>query len=83
MWPLRRAPISVTKPEVCREQINSSSYKMVPRTAIVGVATDNPQAYEEIMAAIGTGNLDHVRNVAAMLTAPPQNENDWDDSDDE
>ena len=56
---------------------------MVPRTAIVGVATDNPQAYEEIMAAIGTGNLDHVRNVAAMLTAPPQNENDWDDSDDE
>ena len=69
--------------EVSREQINSSSYKMVPRTAIVGVATDNPQAYEEIMAAIGTGNLDHVRNVAAMLTAPPQNENDWDDSDDE
>lgn len=69
--------------EVSREQINSSSYKMVPRTAIVGVATDNPQAYEEIMAAIGTGNLDHVRNVAAMLTAPPQNEDNWDDSDDE
>ena len=65
--------------EVSREQVNSSSYKMVPRSAIVGVATGDPHAYEEIMAAIGTGNLDHVRNVAGILTAPPQ----YEDSDDE
>lgn len=66
--------------EVSREQINSSSYKMVPRSAVVGVATGDPHAYEEIMAAIGTGSVDHVRNVAAMLTAPPPQ---YEDSSDE
>lgn len=57
--------------EVSREQINSSSYKMVPRSATVGVSTTDPKAYEEIMAAIGTCNIDHVKNVLAILTAPP------------
>ena len=58
--------------EVSRTQVNSSNYKMVPRSATVGVATSDPQAYEEIMAAIGTGSIDHVKNVIALLTAPPQ-----------
>lgn len=58
--------------EVSRTQVNSSSYKMVPRSATVGTATEDPAAYEEIMAAIGTGSLDHVRNVIAILTAPPE-----------
>lgn len=57
--------------EVSREKVNSSSYKMVPRSATVGVATADAQAYEEIMAAIGTCNIDHVKNVIAILTAPP------------
>lgn len=57
--------------EVSREQVNSSNYKMSPRSAIVGVATADPQAYNEIMAAIGTANIDHVRNVIAVLQAPP------------
>ena len=56
--------------EISRTQVNSSSYKMVPRSATVGVATSDPHAYEEIMAAIGTGSIDHVRNVIAILTAP-------------
>ncbi|MCM1112830.1 MAG: VanW family protein [Muribaculum sp.] len=56
--------------EVSREQINSSSYKMSPRSATVGTATGDPNAYNEIMAAIGTGNIDHVRNVIALLTTP-------------
>lgn len=60
--------------EVSRTQVNSSSYKMVPRSGTVGTATEDPYAYEEIMAAIGTGNLDHVRNVIGMLTAPPPEE---------
>ena len=60
--------------EVSRTQVNSSSYKMVPRSATVGTATEDPAAYEEVMAAIGTGNLDHVRNVVAALTAPPPSE---------
>ena len=44
---------------------------MVPRSATVGTATSDPHAYEEIMAAIGTGSIDHVKNVIAILTAPP------------
>lgn len=55
--------------EVSREKINSSSYKMVPRSATVGVATEDPNAYNEIMAAIGTNNIDHVKNVVAALAA--------------
>lgn len=57
--------------EVSREKVNSSSYKMVPRSATVGVATSDPNAYNEIMAAIGTNSIDHVKNVIAILTAPP------------
>ncbi len=56
--------------EVSRTQVNSSSYKMVPRSATVGVSTADPHAYEEILAAIGTANIDHVKNVIAMLTTP-------------
>lgn len=55
--------------EVSREKINSSSYQMVPRYATVGVATADPNAYNEIMAAIATNNIDHVKNVAAALAA--------------
>lgn len=64
--------------EVSREQINSSSYKMVPRTATVGVATNDSNAYNEMQAAIATGSIDHVKSVAAALksgqsTAPADN----------
>lgn len=55
--------------QVSREMVNSSTYKMVPRSATVGVATSDPNAYNEIMAAIATNNIDHVRNVAAALAA--------------
>ena len=53
--------------EVSREQINSSSYKMVPRTATVGVATNDTNAYNEMQAAIATGSIDQVKSVAAAL----------------
>ncbi len=55
--------------EVSREEVNSSVYKMVPRYATVGIATADPNAYNEIMAAISTNNIDHVKNVAAALAA--------------
>lgn len=61
--------------EVSRTQVNSSTYKMVPRSATVGTATADPAAYEQIMAAIGTGSIDHVKNVIAILTAPPVTDN--------
>lgn len=67
--------------EVSRTQVNSSSYKMVPRSAVVGTATEDPSAYEEIMAAIGTGDVNHVRDVLAILLAPPEEYDD--DEDDE
>ena len=55
--------------EVSREQINSSSYQVTPRTATVGIATADPNAYNEIIAAIATNNIDHVKNVVAALAA--------------
>ena len=56
--------------EVSRTLVNSSSYKMVPESVTVGTATSDPEAYDEIMAAIGTGSLKHVREVVDRLTAP-------------
>lgn len=55
--------------QVSREKVNASTYKMSPRSATVGTATPDSHAYEEIMAAIGTNNIDHVKNVIAALTA--------------
>lgn len=55
--------------EVSREKINSSNYQVAPRTATVGVATADPNAYNEIMAAIATNSIDHVKNVSAALAA--------------
>ena len=50
--------------EVSREQINSSSYMKVPRSATVGVATEDPGAYNAIMAAVATNSVDEVKAVA-------------------
>ena len=58
--------------EVSRTQVNSSSYKMTPKSATVGTATADPNAYNEIIAAIGTGSIDHVKNVIAILTTQAQ-----------
>lgn len=60
--------------QISRTQVNTSNYKMVQRTAVVGVATEDEWARNEIMAAIGTANIDHVRNVIAIITAPPVEE---------
>ena len=65
--------VTVDGEEVSREQVNRSSYKMTPRQATFGVATADPNAYNEIMAAIGTGSIDHTINVMnLLLTAPVQ-----------
>lgn len=54
--------------EVSREIVNNSSYMLSPRSAVVGVSTEDPQKYNEIMAAIGTGSISHVKAVIAQLT---------------
>jgi len=61
--------------EKSREVVNKSTYKMVPRTVSVGVATDNPDVYNAIQAAVATGSIDHVcavaNSIAAMVAPPP------------
>lgn len=59
--------VTVDGEEVSREQVNSSSYKMTPRTATVGTSTSDANAYNELQAAIATGSIDHVRSVAEAL----------------
>ncbi len=55
--------------EVSREQVNSSSYMKAPRSATVGVATGDPNAYNEIMAAVATNSVDQVKAVAGAYRA--------------
>jgi vancomycin resistance protein YoaR len=55
--------------EVSREQVNSSSYKMVPRSATVGTATSDPEALNEINAAIASGSVDTVKAVVSSITS--------------
>lgn len=50
--------------EVSREQVNSSSYMKAPRSATVGVATEDPGAYNAIMAAVASGSVDQVKAVS-------------------
>lgn len=55
--------------EVSREQVNSSSYTAVPRTATVGTSTADPAAAAQIQAAIATGSIDQVKAVAGAIMA--------------
>lgn len=57
--------------EVSRTKINSSSYRMVPKSATVGVATEDPTAREQIMSAIATGSIEQVKGVLAALFPAP------------
>ena len=40
---------------------------MVPRTATVGLSTNDVNAYNEMLAAVATNSIDHCKNVAAAL----------------
>ena len=55
--------------EVSREVINSSAYKVSPRTAIVGTATDNPAYAARMQAAIASGSIDTCKAEAAAIKA--------------
>lgn len=55
--------------EISREQVNSSSYMKAPRSATVGVATEDPNAYNAIMAAVATNSVDQVKAVAGSFRA--------------
>ncbi len=55
--------------EISRDVINKSTYKVSPRSATVGTATDNPAYASRIQAAIATGSIDHVKAEAAAIQA--------------
>ena len=53
--------------EVSREVVNNSTYKATPRTAVVGIASDNPEYTAAMQAAIATGSIDNCKAMAAQL----------------
>lgn len=55
--------------EVSREVVNKSSYKVSPRSATVGVGTDNPNYAARINAAIASGSIDTCKAEAAAIKA--------------
>lgn len=55
--------------EVSREVINSSSYAVSPRTAVVGVNTDNPVYAARIQAAVASGSIDVCKAEASAIRA--------------
>lgn len=55
--------------EISREVINKSNYKVSPRSATVGTATDNPLHAQRIQAAIATGSIDQVKAEAGAIKA--------------
>lgn len=61
--------VTVDGKEESREVVNESNYKMVPRTAVVGIATADPEASRQITEAIATGSIDYVRGVSASWAA--------------
>lgn len=61
--------VTVDGVEVSREQVNSSSYNKAPRSATVGIATEDPAAYNTIMAAVATNSVDQVKAVAGAYQA--------------
>lgn len=61
--------VTVDGKEVERTQINKSNYQPAPKTASVGIATDNPTAKSMIQAAIATGSIDTVKATISEINA--------------
>lgn len=55
--------------EISREVINRSSYKVSPRSATVGINTDNPHHAARMQAAIASGSIDACKAEAAAINA--------------
>ncbi|MBO4899709.1 MAG: VanW family protein [Lachnospiraceae bacterium] len=52
-----------------RDEVNSSTYKMSPRSITIGVATDNPDIYNYLMEAAASGSADTAAGAAAQAAA--------------
>ncbi len=67
--------VTVNGVEQSRTEFNKSRYNPSNKILVVGVGTDNPEASNQIHAAIATGDEGTVRAVAAGLVQnPPQQE---------
>lgn len=55
--------------QVSREKVNSSNYKPSPRSITIGVATDNADVYNALMAAAASGSADTARAAAQSVAA--------------
>lgn len=70
--------VTVDGVEQSRDVVNTSNYKMVPRTAVVGIATADSAAASQISEAIASGSIDYCKSVAgawaaaAVAAAAPQ-----------
>ena len=53
--------------QVSREQINSSTYKPSPRSITIGVATEDPNIYNALMAAAASGSVDQAKAAAQSV----------------
>lgn len=60
--------------EVSREVINESTYNVSPRTATVGVNTDNASYAARIQEAIASGSIDQCKAVAGAIRSEMQNQ---------
>ena len=54
---------------VSRDEVNSSTYNMSPRSITIGVATDNPDIYNYLMEAAASGSADVAAGAAAQAAA--------------
>lgn len=63
--------VTVDGVEESREVVNKSTYKMVPRTATVGISTNDIDAYNQMQAAIASGSIDQAKAVADAHSMPP------------
>lgn len=61
--------VTVDGKETERTQVNKSTYHPSPRTATVGVATNNPTASAMMQAAIASGSIDTVKATISQLNA--------------
>ena len=61
--------VTVDGKEVERTQVNKSNYQAAPKTATVGIATDNPTAKAMMQSAIASGSIDTVKATISEINA--------------
>ena len=61
--------VTVDGTQTERTQVNKSTYQPSPKTATVGIATDNPTALAMMQSAIASGSIDTVKSTINQLNS--------------